>query len=70
MKIIKKTKREAVHPYTPELKELGRLFRREFIRHVAVSGVVLGSIGAFLAGDINSAAASSDDPVRGGTLRT
>ena len=73
MKIIKKTKREDVRSYTSELKELyhtGRGVRRELIRRAATLGVILGSIGAFLAGDVGSAAAAADDPVRGGTLRT
>ncbi len=74
MEIIKKKKREDVHPYIPELKELyrgGRITRREFIRHAAILGVGLSSIGAFLgAGGKGEARAASAVPVRGGTLRT
>ncbi len=73
MSIIKKTKREDVHPYIPELKELyrgGRITRWEFIRNAAILGVSLSIIGAFLAGEVRTALAGSDDPVRGGTLRT
>jgi peptide/nickel transport system substrate-binding protein len=74
MEIIKKKKREDVHPYIPELKELyrgGRITRREFIRHAAILGVSLSSIGAFLgAGGKGEARAASAVPVRGGTLRT
>ena len=74
MEIIKKKKREDVHPYIPELKELyrgGRITRRDFIRHAAILGVSLTSIGAFLgAGGKGVARAASDSPVRGGTLRT
>jgi len=73
MKIIKKTKREDVHPHIPELKELyrgGRITRRKLIRNAAILGVSLSIIGAFLVGDARPAAAAADDPVRGGTLRT
>ena len=73
MKIIKKIKREDAHPYTSELKELyltGRGARLGLIRHAAVLGVTLGILGAFLVGEVRPAAAASDDPVRGGTLRT
>jgi len=51
MEIIKK-KREDVHPYIPELKELyrgGRITRREFIRNAAMLGLTLSSVSAFLA---------------------
>lgn len=73
MEIIKKTKREDVHPYIPELKELyrrGRITRREFIRNAAILGMSLSSASAFLAGKARPAAAAADVPVRGGTLRT
>ncbi len=74
MEIIKKKKREDVHPYIPELKELyrgGRITRREFIRHAAILGVSLSSAGAFLGtGGKGEARAASGSPVRGGTLRT
>jgi len=52
MEIIKKKKREDVHPYIPELKELyrkGRISRREFIRNAAILGLTLSSGSAFLA---------------------
>jgi len=52
MEIIKKKKREDVHPYIPELKELyrgRRISRREFMRNAAVLGLSLGAIQAFLA---------------------
>jgi peptide/nickel transport system substrate-binding protein len=52
MQIIKKKKREDVHPYIPELKELyrgGKITRREFIRNAAILGLSLSSGSAFLA---------------------
>ncbi len=52
MEIIKKEKREDVHPYIPELKELyrkRRITRREFIRNAALLGLSLGAIQTFLA---------------------
>jgi len=74
MEIIKKKKREDVHPYIPELKELyrgGKITRREFIRHAAILGVSLANIGTFLGvGGTREARAASATPVRGGTLRT
>ena len=72
MEIIKKKKREDVHPYIPELKELyrgGRITRREFIRHAAILGVGMSAIGAFL-GVGGKGVARAAAPVRGGTLRT
>ncbi|MCP4623227.1 MAG: ABC transporter substrate-binding protein [bacterium] len=74
MEIIKKKERKDVHPYVPELKDLyrgGRITRRDFIRHAAMLGVSLSSIGVFLgAGGKGVARAASSTPVRGGTLRT
>ena len=72
MEIIKKKKREDVHPYIPELKELyrgGKITRREFIRHAAILGVSMSAIGAFL-GVGGKGVARAAAPVRGGTLRT
>lgn len=52
MEIIKKKKRNDVHPYIPELEELyrgKRITRREFIRTAAMLGLSLTSASAFLA---------------------
>ncbi len=52
MEIIRKKKRDEVHPYIPELKDLylkRRITRREFIRNAAILGLSLSSIHAFLA---------------------
>jgi peptide/nickel transport system substrate-binding protein len=52
MEIIKKKKRNDVHPYIPELEELyrgGRITRREFLRNAALLGMSLASAGTFLA---------------------
>ena len=52
MEIIKKKKREDVHPYIPELKEQylqKKISRREFMRNAAMLGLSLSSASAFLA---------------------
>ena len=52
MEIIKKKKRDDVHPYIPELEELyrgKRITRREFLRTSLMLGLSLSSASAFLA---------------------
>ncbi|MBN1658723.1 MAG: ABC transporter substrate-binding protein [Anaerolineae bacterium] len=51
MEIIKRQKRDEVHAYIPELKELyrqGRISRREFLRTATLLGVSFASASAFL----------------------
>jgi len=51
MQIIKKQKRENVHPYIPELQELyrqGRISRREFLRNATLLGMSLAGASAFV----------------------
>jgi len=52
MEIIKRVKRNGVHPYIPELEDLylkGRITRREFLRNATLLGVSLAGATTFLA---------------------
>lgn len=51
MEIIRKQKRQDVHPYIPELKELyraGRISRRDFLRNAALLGMSVAGASSFL----------------------
>jgi peptide/nickel transport system substrate-binding protein len=83
MEIIKRKKRDDVHVYLPELKDLylkGRVTRREFLRTATLLGMSFASASAFLSacgtpapGTTPKAAATEESPaptggpVRGGT---
>jgi len=81
MEIIKREKRDDVHPYIPELKEryqLGRVTRREFMRNACLLGMSFAAANTFLTacGDDDdkeeekTGGAATDGIKRGGTLRS